>query len=196
MISKGSVFDDWFCSLPPIQGVTKRCRLSWLTNSALAYECEWLGEGGAGPQPMSTAVHITWHGAQINFGDLPPYLTYAPICRWLMPLKKPSDYPELEMYLTELTGKRKYKGTGSRDRIQINGKKLIWHLPRGIGESIVEKWYLLERYLQNADFLNFKMPRFCENLFADAHLFFRFCELWFVTNGWIVPAFFSKQIVV
>ncbi len=26
---------------------------------------------------MSTAVHITWHGAQINFGDLPPYLTYG-----------------------------------------------------------------------------------------------------------------------
>jgi hypothetical protein len=26
---------------------------------------------------MSTAVHITWHGAQINFEDLPPYLTYG-----------------------------------------------------------------------------------------------------------------------
>jgi hypothetical protein len=26
---------------------------------------------------MKIAVHITWHGAQINFGDLPPYLTYA-----------------------------------------------------------------------------------------------------------------------
>jgi hypothetical protein len=37
------------------------------------------GMGGriAGSQPMSTAVHITWHGAQINFGDLTPYLTYA-----------------------------------------------------------------------------------------------------------------------
>jgi hypothetical protein len=31
----------------------------------------------AGPQPMSTALHITWHRAQINFGDLPPYLTYG-----------------------------------------------------------------------------------------------------------------------
>jgi hypothetical protein len=29
------------------------------------------GGGGAGSQPMSTAVLITWHGAQIkNFGDL------------------------------------------------------------------------------------------------------------------------------
>jgi hypothetical protein len=33
------------------------------------------GEGEvAGSQPMSTAVHI---GAQINFGDLNPYFTYA-----------------------------------------------------------------------------------------------------------------------
>ncbi len=30
----------------------------------------------AGSQPMRTAVHITWHGAQRNFGDLTPYLTY------------------------------------------------------------------------------------------------------------------------
>jgi hypothetical protein len=34
--------------------------------------------GSAGSQPMSTAVHITWHGAQINFGDLPPYWTCVP----------------------------------------------------------------------------------------------------------------------
>ncbi len=35
------------------QGVTKRCRLSWLTNSFLEFE-----EGGvAGSQPMYTAVH-------------------------------------------------------------------------------------------------------------------------------------------
>ncbi len=26
---------------------------------------------------MRTAVHITWHGAQINFGDLTQYLTYG-----------------------------------------------------------------------------------------------------------------------
>ncbi len=42
-------------------------------------------EGVAGPQPMSIAVHITWHGAQIYFGDLPPYFTYGaealrPVC--------------------------------------------------------------------------------------------------------------------
>ncbi len=32
--------------------------------------------GLQGSQPISAAVHITWHGAKINFGD--PYLTYAP----------------------------------------------------------------------------------------------------------------------
>jgi hypothetical protein len=38
--------------------VTKRCRLSWLTNSALVYEPKCGGKGGvAGSQPMSTAVH-------------------------------------------------------------------------------------------------------------------------------------------
>jgi hypothetical protein len=36
------------------------------------------GEGAvAGSQPIGTAVHITWHGAQINFGDPTPYLTYG-----------------------------------------------------------------------------------------------------------------------
>ncbi len=62
------------------QGVTKRCRLSLLTNSAqqIGVQMRVGGGGGiAGSQPMSTAVHITWHGAQINFGDLPSYLTYG-----------------------------------------------------------------------------------------------------------------------
>ncbi len=38
-------------------GVTKRCRLSWLTNSALVYEpkCRGIGRGS---QPMSAAVHM------------------------------------------------------------------------------------------------------------------------------------------
>ncbi len=63
----------------PYHGDTKSCHLSLLTNSALVHEskCGWWGRI-AGSQPMSTALHITWHGAQINFGDLPPYLTYGP----------------------------------------------------------------------------------------------------------------------
>ncbi len=35
------------------------------------------GGGEWGSQPMRTALHITWHGAQINFGDPTPYLTYG-----------------------------------------------------------------------------------------------------------------------
>ncbi len=67
-------------ALPFSQGVTKRCRLSWLTNSASSFMSPNAGGyGGAvgGSQPISTAVYIKWHGAQINFGDLPPYLTYC-----------------------------------------------------------------------------------------------------------------------
>ncbi len=59
-------------------GVTKKCRLSWLTSSA-PYMSPNAGGGGLrggvlGSQPMSTAVHT---GAKINFRDLTPYLTYG-----------------------------------------------------------------------------------------------------------------------
>ncbi len=58
--------------------ITKRCRLSLVTNSALVYESQCGGwREVAVSQPMSTAVHITWHGAQRNFINLPPYLTDA-----------------------------------------------------------------------------------------------------------------------
>jgi hypothetical protein len=41
----------------PQQGVTKRFRITWLTNSALVYEPKCREWGGvAGSQPMSTAV--------------------------------------------------------------------------------------------------------------------------------------------
>jgi hypothetical protein len=42
------------------QEVSKRCSLSWLTDSALVYKPKCGGRGGvaaAGSQPMSTAVH-------------------------------------------------------------------------------------------------------------------------------------------
>ncbi len=56
---------------PSCQGVMKRFRLSWLTNSALIYEPKcWGGGGVAGSQPMSTAVHRNSY----NFGDLTSYL--------------------------------------------------------------------------------------------------------------------------
>ena len=56
------------------QGVTKRCRLSWLTNSALV---STIAGGGAGGWRISANEYSCAHGAQMNFGDLTPYLTYG-----------------------------------------------------------------------------------------------------------------------
>ncbi len=60
------------------QRVTKTCRLSWLTNSALVYEPK-CGGGGCG---ISANEYSCAHGAQINFGDLTPYLTYVSYEYW------------------------------------------------------------------------------------------------------------------
>ncbi len=57
------------------QGVTKRCRLSWLTNSALVYEPKYEGRGGE-LRGLSQCEQL-YTGAQINLGDLTPYLTYG-----------------------------------------------------------------------------------------------------------------------
>ncbi len=59
-----------------VQGVTKRCRLSWLTNSALVYESKCGGRGGGGCG-VSANEYSCAHEAQINFGYLTPYLTYG-----------------------------------------------------------------------------------------------------------------------
>jgi hypothetical protein len=56
-----------------IQGVTKRCRLSWLTNRALFYEPKCGGRGRVGLRGLSQWVQL-YTGAQINVGDLTPYL--------------------------------------------------------------------------------------------------------------------------
>ncbi len=54
-------------------GVTKRCRLSWLTNSAIVYEPKCGGVGlGCG---VSANEYSCAHRPQIKFGDLTPYLT-------------------------------------------------------------------------------------------------------------------------
>ncbi len=58
-------------SLP--QGVTKRCRLFWLTNSAGVYEPKCGGKGGR--CGVSANEYSSANGAQINFGDLTQYLT-------------------------------------------------------------------------------------------------------------------------
>jgi hypothetical protein len=50
------------------QGVTKKCRLSWMTNSALVYEpkCGGKGCGGKGCR-VSANEYSCAHGAQIDF---------------------------------------------------------------------------------------------------------------------------------
>ncbi len=59
---------------PSTQGVTKRCRLSWLNNSAFVYEPKCGGGGGCG---VPANEYSCAHRAQINLGDLTRYLTYA-----------------------------------------------------------------------------------------------------------------------
>jgi hypothetical protein len=54
------------------QGVTKRCRLSWLTSSAHVS----LNAGGARELRGLSHYYSFTHKAQINFGDRTPYLTY------------------------------------------------------------------------------------------------------------------------
>jgi hypothetical protein len=49
----------------------------WLTNSALVYEPKCGGGGSQPSQPMSTVQLYT--GAQINFGDITPYLAFATV---------------------------------------------------------------------------------------------------------------------
>ncbi len=70
------------------QGVTKRCRLSYLTNSTRVYEPKCGGWGLPGFR-VSANEYSCAHKAQIHFGDLTPYLIFGfdawfrPIaCRW------------------------------------------------------------------------------------------------------------------
>ncbi len=62
-----------------MQGVTRRCRLSWLISSVLESKCGEIGGlwGLSSVNEYCCALHITCNGAQINFGDLTPYLTYG-----------------------------------------------------------------------------------------------------------------------
>jgi hypothetical protein len=61
-----SEFQKWHLTDACVSGgATKRCRLSWMTNRAYAFEPKCRGGGGEGggvaeSQPMSTAVQCTW----------------------------------------------------------------------------------------------------------------------------------------
>jgi hypothetical protein len=68
------------------QGVTKICRLSWMTNSALVQYLSFEPNCGGGGCGASANEYSCAHGAPINFGDLTSYL----ISNWLayLPLQK------------------------------------------------------------------------------------------------------------
>jgi hypothetical protein len=60
------------------QGVTERCRLSWLTYSDLVYEpkCGEDRAGRGGGCGVSANEYSCACEAQINIGNLTPYITY------------------------------------------------------------------------------------------------------------------------
>ncbi len=64
----------------PPQGVTRRRRLSLLTNSVLVYEPKCGGRGVLRglSQWKQLCNHVTVKPRYVNFGDLPLYLTYGP----------------------------------------------------------------------------------------------------------------------
>ncbi len=66
----------WWPAVPLSQEVTKRWRLSLLTNSAFVYESQMRVIGGGG-EVACLSQWVQLCTSQINFGDLPPYLTYA-----------------------------------------------------------------------------------------------------------------------
>ncbi len=63
-------------------GGHKKMSSTLLTDSALVHEPKWGGGGGCGcvvsAIGLSQCEYSCAHGAQLNFGDLTPYLTYDP----------------------------------------------------------------------------------------------------------------------
>jgi hypothetical protein len=63
LLQRGFIgWKPFFRTYRSTQGITRRCRLSLLTNRVLVIRVQNAGGGGggvAGSQPMSTAVHIT-----------------------------------------------------------------------------------------------------------------------------------------
>jgi hypothetical protein len=68
-VQYNTMYEYSISSYTAYQGVTKRCRLSWLTNSALVYEPKCGGRGVvAWSQPMST--YSCTQEPKYTFGDL------------------------------------------------------------------------------------------------------------------------------
>ncbi len=77
------------------QGITRRCRLSFLTNSALVYEPKC---GGGENCEVPANEYSCTHGAQINFGNLTQYLTYA-VCQGVLCYICSCEYLQISVIL-------------------------------------------------------------------------------------------------
>ncbi len=82
-----------------LQGVTKRCRLSWLTNRPSYMNTN--AEGGGGVAGSQTWVQL-YTGDQINFEDLTPYLTYGFLSCWGICIHQPRHRTSLHLHLCPL----------------------------------------------------------------------------------------------
>ncbi len=114
------------------QGVIQRCRLSWLTNSDLLYESKCGGGVGEVAGSMSTAVYIKWHGAQINLGDLTPYLTCG--ARYGQKIWMCRD--SLESLLTSVFGRVRFSSAYSLTRGELpRWQDMVTHTTLGLSPS-------------------------------------------------------------
>ncbi len=86
----------------PSRGVTRRCRLSWLTNSALVCEPKCWGRGDGCGVSANEYIQL-YTGAQINFGDRTSYLTYGPSCEKIKKQRRPA----MSSSLTHLSSHKK-----------------------------------------------------------------------------------------
>ncbi len=81
MVFKPTVYSNFIAGEAQVLP-TKRCRLSWLTNSALIYESQCGGEGGGcgvSANEYSCAHHVTWSPNKLRGSThVSPYLTYVP----------------------------------------------------------------------------------------------------------------------
>jgi hypothetical protein len=122
----------WPVNEASMQGVTKRCHLSWLTNSALVYEPKCGGwNWGVSANEYSVA--------QIYFGDLTPYLIYAS-----MYIHCGTPYVHSEGYVLYIRLQNKHKFLISAYNIFCTLEKLATH--QRTENIFICYWFTTSRY--------------------------------------------------
>ncbi len=104
------------------------------------------GGGVAGSQPVSIAVYITWHGAQINFVDLTPNLPmtlpYASVLRNRNPNRR----------------NRNFLTKRNRNRDEIESKKMFSQTQFKIVYRVFEFFYI--KFFHSHFIINLKLVNF------------------------------------